>query len=142
MTASERWQWIVGLDDRLLKGDVVLPGWCTTIVKEADLAYAHGANLAAILTAVAGVESYLRSEDLLKSKKPLAELIDHAFLPRELKARLHRLRKYRNNWVHVDDPWDDEELLEHPEAHEAELDEMARKAIVLLRETIYSTQGV
>ena len=138
MSAAERWEWIVSLDEKILKGDVVLPGWCSTIVKEADFAYAHRAHLAAILTAVAGIESYLRCEEPFVTRKSLRQLIDDAEIPSSLKVRLHTLRKYRNKWVHVDDPWDDEELMENSEKHDDELAATAKDAIILLRETIYS----
>lgn len=142
MSAAERWEWIVGLDEKILKGCVVLPGWCTTIVKEADFAYAYSAHLPAILTAVAGIESYLRSEEPFRSRKTLSQLIDDAFVPQPLKLKLHALRKYRNKWVHVDDPWDDEELIDNTQKNDEELASMAQEAIILLRETIYSSQGV
>jgi hypothetical protein len=142
MSVTERWEWIQNLDEKLLRGDVTLPGWCSIIVSEADCAYIHGAHLATILTAVAGIETYLRSDELLKSKNNLARLIENAFVPVELKARLHAMRRYRNRWVHVDEPWDDEDLMDRSDVYDAELDRMAREAILLLRETIYSTQGV
>lgn len=142
MSAAERWAWIVKLDEKILKGDVVLPGWCTMIVKEADFAYAHHAHLPTILTAVAGIESYLRSQEPVVARKSLSRLIDNAEISSGLKRRLHALRMFRNRWVHVDDPWDDEELIDNSEMHENELAAMAQEAIVVLRETIYSNQGV
>lgn len=142
MSTTERWEWIVSLDEKIVKGDVILPGWCTTIVKEADFAYAHGAHLAAILTAVAGIESYLRSQEPFVERKSLKRLIEDSLLSIDLKVRLHGLRTYRNMWVHVDDPWDDQDILDNPDKHEGDLTIRAREAIVLLRETIYSSQGV
>ncbi len=142
MSVAERWEWILGLDEKILKGEFLLPAWCTTIVKEADFAYAYRAHLPAILTAVAGIETYLRSEEPLRVRKTLSQLIDDALVPPNIKVRLHTLPKYRNKWVHVDDPWDDEDLLDNPEKHDAELVCMAQEAIILLRETIYSNQGV
>lgn len=142
MTEVERWAYLVALDDELLKGGVILSEWCTFIVREADTAFASGAHLAAILTVVSGVETYLRSEHSKTGRERLVELINSAEIDAGLKADLHALRKYRNKWVHVDSPWEDEELLKHPEAVECELEEMALFAARALRRTIYETQWV
>jgi len=72
MSAVERLAWIVSLDEKILKSDVVLPGWCTTIV-----------------TAVAGIESYLRSQEPVVARKSLKRLIDDADIPIDLKLRTH-----------------------------------------------------
>ena len=70
------------------------------------------------------------------------ELINHAEIDASLKEDLHALRKYRNKWVHVDSPWEDEELLEHPKTVEDELEKMAFFAVRALRRTIYENQWV
>jgi hypothetical protein len=101
-----------------------------------------GAHLASILTAVAGIETYLRSEHSESGKERLVELIDSATIDDSLKGDLHVLRKYRNKWVHVDEPWNDESLLEHPEHTEQELEHMAFFAARALRRTIYENQWV
>jgi len=69
-------------------------------------------------------------------------LIDGASIDAGLKHDLHALRKYRNKWVHVDDPWDDTALLEDPEVTEHELEQMAIFAARALRRTIYENQWV
>lgn len=127
----------MSLDAELLKGGVILSEWCSEIVRQTDIAFVAGANLAAILTAVAGAETYLRAEYAAQKRQLLAHLIDDSTIPRELKEDLHRLRKYRNKWVHVDEPWRDRALLEDPEALLAELDAMAEFACRVLRRTIY-----
>lgn len=142
LTEDERWAHLAALDDELLKGGVILSEWCTVIVRDADMAFTSGAHLAAILTAVSGIETYLRSEHSKTGRERLAELIDNAEIDASLKIDLHALRKYRNKWVHVDRPWEDEELLEHPEAIEDELEEMAFFAVRALRRTIYESQLV
>lgn len=133
---------MVALDDELLKGGVVLSEWCAFIVRDADTAFASGAHLAAILTSVSGIETYLRSEHSKTGRERLVELIDTAEIEASLKADLHALRKYRNRWVHVDRPWEDDALLEHPEAVDDELEEMAFFAVRALRRTIYENQWV
>lgn len=142
MTGDERWAHLVALDDELLKGGVILSEWCAFIVREADTAFASGAHLAAILTAVSGIETYLRSEHSKTGRERLVGLISGAGIDAALKTDLHALRKYRNKWVHVDCPWEEEELLEHPEAVEKELEEMAFFAVRALRRTIYENQWV
>jgi len=142
MTEDERWAHLVSLDDELLKSGVILSEWCTFIVRDADTAFAGGAHLAAILTAVSGIETYLRSEYSETGKERLVELINQTEIDAVLKADLHILRNYRNKWVHVDSPLEDEELLEHPEAVEEELEEMAFFAVRALRRTIYGNQWV
>lgn len=139
MTTEERWDYLVKLDEELLIGGVVLSEWCSMIVREADTAFAHGAHLASILTAVSGIETYLRSE-AGGSRERLVVLIDKASIPEDLKSKLHELRRYRNKWVHVEDPWGDDALLDNPEAFESELEQKARFAARVLRETIFSDQ--
>jgi len=140
--SEDRWEILNALDDELLKGEVILSEWCSCIIREADLAFVSGAHLAAILTAVAGIEAYLRSEYAVTDKEQLVELISNAPIPGDFKNDLHRLRKYRNKWVHVDDPWNDGQLLERPEDTKQELEKMALFAVRSLRRSIYENQWV
>ncbi len=142
MNRDERWSHLVALDDELLKGGIILSEWCCLIVREADTAFANGANLASILTAVSGIETYLRFEHSTTGKERLVYLIDRASIDDNLKNDLHALRKYRNKWVHLDDPWDDASLLERPEETEFELEQMALFAARVLRRTIYENPWV
>lgn len=142
MTPEDRWAHIIALDDELLKGGVILSEWCAFIVREADTAFAGGAHLACVLTSVSGIETYLRSEYATTKRERLTTLIDTASIDSGLKQDLHTLRRYRNKWVHVDDPWDDGELLEKPEETENEFEEMAFFAVRTLRRTIYENQWV
>ena len=142
MSREDRWKLLTQLDEELLRGGVILSEWCSFIVREADTAFCAGAHLASILTAVSGIETYLRSEHSKTGKERLVELINQASIGNALKANLHTLRKYRNKWVHVDDPWDDEDLIQNPENTEQELEEMAFFAARALRRTIYENQWV
>lgn len=137
MNEDDRWEDLVSLDYEFLKGGVVLSEWCSFIVRETDLAFTKGAHLATILTAVSGIETYLRSEYALKEKVTFFELINKSPLDSELKSDLHKLRQYRNKWVHVNEPWDDEHLLKNP--NESELELMAFFAAKVLRRTIYDS---
>ncbi len=142
MTNDERWQYLVALDEAMLKGGAILSEWCCVIVRETDVAFASGANLASILTAVSGIETYLKSEYSATGKERLVELINLASIDDRLKDDLHALRKYRNKWVHIDEPWEDEKLLLRPEDTEFELLQMAFLAARALRRTIYENQWV
>lgn len=142
MTSDNRWDHLIALDEALLKGGVILSEWCSFIVREADTAFTGGAHLASILVAVSGVETYLRSEYSTGKRERLATLIDSSPIDPLLKQDLHTLRKYRNKWVHVDDPWNNSELLEKPEETENELEDMAFFAARALRRTIYENQWI
>ncbi len=140
--AQDPWEYISALDDELLKGGVILSEWCSEIVRQCDLAFVGGAYLGTILTAVSGAETYLRSEYSETKQQRLFALIDNAPIAEDLRADLHRLRRYRNRWVHVEEPWADETLLESPEFVANELEEMARFAVRVLRQTIYENQWI
>ena len=142
MNEKARWEFINGLDEDLLKGGVILSEWCAFIVREADLAFAKGADLASILTAMAGIETYLRSEYAQTKKEHFYELINVAHFDIQLTETLHQLRKYRNKWVHVSEPWDDAELLDKPQLYEQELEELAILASRTLRQVLYENQWV
>ena len=130
------------LDAEFLKGSVILSEWCTFIICQTDTAFARGAHLASILTAVSGIETYLRSEHMVSIKEGFAGLIEQTSLPAELKADLHKLRKYRNKWVHVGEPWDDESVREFHERIEKDLEEMALFTARTLRRTIYTNPWI
>lgn len=142
MNEAERWNFLCTLDEELLRGGVMLSEWCCFIVREADTAFAGGAHLATIITAMAGIETYLRSEYGGDTRDSLHQLIGHSPLDESLKADLQTLRNYRNKWVHVGRPWDDQELAERPEKYERELEEVAFLAVRALRLTIYENPWV
>lgn len=141
MSESDRNSLILDLDDELLKGSVVLSEWCAFVVREADTAFVRGAFLASILTAVSGIETYLRSEYSGTGENSLFKLIDQAPVEDDLKRDLHKLRKYRNKWVHIKNPADDRFILEFLERTEKDLESMAYFAARCLRRTIYENQG-
>ena len=139
---QEKWDFINKLDEDLLKGGVILSEWSVFLIRDADTAFTSGANLAALLTALAGIESHLKFEYGRKKRERLVDLIDKAPIEEDLREDLHRLRIYRNQWVHIDDPVDDKTLLAEPDVHERELEEMAILAINSLRRTIYTEQWI
>jgi hypothetical protein len=138
---EEKTQFLVDLDERLLQGGVIISEWAAFLIRDADIAFVNGANLSSIIASLAAIEAYLRSENMSGSKR-FVELIIGSDLNEDLKQELHVLRKYRNKWVHVAAPWDDAFLLSSPELLEKELDQMARRSIIALRRTMYSSPWV
>jgi hypothetical protein len=109
------------------------------------MSFCAGAHLAAILAAQAAIESHLRYEyfDAQQTKGwGLYHLLKGVTLPSDLKDDLTQLRLFRNKWVHVQDPIQDENLLEKPAYHEAELEEMAKIAIKSMLRVLYMEQWV
>jgi len=142
MNEQERRHRITRMDEELPEGQVFLSGWCTFIVKETDTAFVRGAFLAAILTAVAGIETYLRAEYRANARKGLNDLINDAAIDEDLRQDLHTLRKYRNKWVHVNDPWNDDMLIQPPEELRDELERTAYFAVTTLRRMMYDHQWI
>jgi hypothetical protein len=140
MDEASRESMLIALDEELLKGAVILSDWCTFIIQEADTAFINGANLASILTAVAGIETHLRAENLHLKHERLVTLIDNSGFDEDLKQELHALRRYRNRWVHIDEPWEEDSLLGSAENAQVELERMAIVAAKSLRRTIYQDQ--
>lgn len=145
MTEEEREQYLFGLDEDLLKGSVMPSAWCTQLVLEADTAFINGAHLAAVITAMSGIEAQLRFDHSGPAGNlRLAQLIDKAGLPPDLTREIHDLRRFRNKWVHVSDPWEDEPLGEHrhdPYRLQAEIEPWALRAVTALRRLFYWDQG-
>jgi hypothetical protein len=145
MSSNDKWEYILRLDEELLVRSAIISEWSTFLVRNADIAFCAGANLASILTAQAAMESHLRYERCASPKQRklgFYDLIEQAELPCDLRAALHDFRRFRNKWVHVADPQDDQALLDRPEIAEAELQKFAFLAIRLMRQIIYLDQFV
>lgn len=141
MTKEEKWDYINQLDEELLLGGVILSEWTTFLVRDAEIAFCSGANLSSILACQAAVESHLRFDyfDPTKSKGwSFYSLIEKSEFEIEVKSELHELRKFRNKWVHVNDPTNDQDLLERPDFYENELEEFSKKAIKTMLKVLYS----
>ncbi len=142
MNPEERWDFLAQMDEEMLRGGVMLSEWSTVLVRDADTAFANGAFLSAILAAVAGIETHLRSDSQGAGPRRLVDLIDAADVSATIKEDLHRLRRYRNSWVHVESPWDDEALLAKASDYEQALECMAVLAMRTMRKLIYANQFV
>lgn len=145
ITEEQNWDYINQLDEELLLGGVILSEWTTFLAKDAETAFCSGAYLAAILASQAAIESHLRYDyfNLADTKRwSFYDLIEKANLDSELIKELHHLRKYRNKWVHVNDPSNDNELLERPEYYEAELAYFSKTTIRTMLKILYSNPAV
>lgn len=140
MGEEAKWAFIAALDDELLKSGATMSEWCAFIVRDCDYAFVGGANLATVITATAAIETYLRAEYADGKRIRLVGLIDSAPIERGLREDIHKLRKYRNEWVHVATPEDDVEILQNSNYCEGRLEEWAKLAQRTLRRTIYENQ--
>ena len=141
MTEGQKWDYINRLDEELLLGGVILSEWTTFLAKDAETAFCSGAYLASILASQAAIESHLRYDHFNSTKTKgwsFYDLIEKANLRIELTKELHNLRKYRNKWVHVNDPANDNDLLERPEYYETELADFAKEAIRTMLKVLYN----
>jgi hypothetical protein len=130
--SRDKWDYIVSLEEKYLLGGVTASEWTYFLARDADEAYCAGVNLAAILAAQAAIESHLRYEYAdcdLKSRQGFFALIEQSPLDSELRNDLHKIRKFRNLWVHVNDPENDQELLERQAEHEQDNEAFAKFAI-------------
>ena len=142
MDEEAKWTYLQLLDEELLKGGATMSEWSAFIAKECDYAFVAGANLATIVTAVAAIETYLRAEYADGRRIRLADLVDKSPIAQELRDDIHKLRRYRNNWVHVSSPEDDRLILQSPEINDSELENWAMLAQRTLRRTLYENQWI
>ena len=145
MTSDAKWALILSWDEQYLKGGAMLSEWTASLVRDADIAFCSGAYLSAILSAQAAMECHLRYEYSsfhTRGKLGFYELIEQSPIASGLRMELHRIRCFRNQWVHVNDPHDDDDLLNRPDYFEHQLEQFAVFAIEQLRRIIYLEQCV
>jgi hypothetical protein len=111
------------------------------VIKDADIAFAKGAYLSAIVMGLSAVETHLRLE-AGAGRSNLYDLIVASKLHCGLTNRIHELRKFQNRWIHVNDLWNDEILLENPEIHEEEIEKAAFASVRVVREILYSNPWI
>lgn len=144
-TEEQKWDYILQLDEELLLGGVILSEWTTFLAKDAETAFCSGAYLSSILSSQAAIESHLRYDHFdpaITKSWTFYNLIEQAQLDSQLKEDLHELRKYRNKWVHVNDPFDDEDLLIRPDYFEKEIADFARTTIRTMLKTLYNNSFI
>jgi len=139
---DERWKWVNELDEEMLRGGASASEFCFELMRNADLSYASGAFVACLITAAATIETYLREEAHGDSKRGLYRLIEMSEFDENTKMELHDLRKNRNTWVHVADPWADNDIeYEYSQGH-PELENQCKQALRLMRLVVYSNPWV
>ncbi|NBB78612.1 MAG: hypothetical protein GVY36_04100 [Verrucomicrobia bacterium] len=111
--------------------------WVTKLSYDAIEAFLHHLDIASILTTTATIETLLRLED--PNIRNFRRLIERSKLNEGDKLRLNSLRAYRNQWVHVNKPFDDEHLHTNTKNAEEELSYMAKTGIEVMYTLIYDT---
>lgn len=137
MNKDERRKYLVSLDEELLCGGVVFSEYIAELIRNADISFENGAYWSAIITSVAAIEGYFKSE-LNTNSKRLVDLINESNFSFNDIELLHNLRRYRNQIVHIKDPCDDEIILNSYEEFSLNEECVAKEAIRLLRYVVYS----
>ena len=75
MNKIEREQYFLETHDSLLLGGVCFSEWCTFISKSIYDAFVNGADLATVITSMACIETYFKTENPTCKGKNLADLI-------------------------------------------------------------------
>jgi len=141
MNEEEKWNYIVCLDEELLKGGIIISEYVAELIRNADISYVYGAYWASIITSVAAMEAYLKSETA-DNKKILQDLINESGLSKTDIDLMHNLRRYRNQIVHIKEPWEDEFLLNSYGEFSCNEENIAKEAIRLLRMVVYSNPWI
>lgn len=76
MNRNERGKYFIEQEEKLLIGEAAFSEWCVFISKSVYDAFVNGADLATVITALACIETYFRSEDSHSKTKNLCMLID------------------------------------------------------------------
>lgn len=138
MNKEERENFFIAKEESLLKSGASFSEWCSFMCKSIYAAFINGADLATIITVMACIETYFKTEDISSRKKNLIVLInEYPFLGDEEKVKLHILRKYRNRWVHVD-CIDDSPIFENENFYADEVQRMACLSIEMLLTVLFS----
>lgn len=133
------WDYISRIDDELLKGGLIENEAVLELVRNADIAFVHGAYWAAIATAAAIIEVLLSKE---YDSPSLKTAIDSSDLDEEFKQNLHALRRARNMIMHRITEVEENDLLDEFEAFKCMQEENAKNAIVCMRKILYRNQIV
>jgi 3-keto-L-gulonate-6-phosphate decarboxylase len=138
---QEREAFVSSMWDQYHRGGLTLSEYATFMAENAEAAFLAGADLATLLAACATIETYLRAE-LGAERSSFCDLINESDLPDDLIKALHQIRIFRNRWVHVHDPDDDEALLASPEIVLSEIESHAILSFKSMVRTLCSNQWV
>ena len=78
MNKHERELYFATLEESLLKGGAAFSEWCILIAKSIYISFINEADLATIITSVACIETYFKSESPQDKNKSLLQLINEA----------------------------------------------------------------
>ena len=129
--SAEREKILLNIQDDVLKGGICLQDWTTFQLENAYIAFCAGADLACILMCQAAIESYMRDDEGLKNRS-FYDLIEHCSYDVKTKMNLHKLREYRNKWVHINEQKECNIQIDH-----VELEKMALFAYRLTLEVFH-----
>ena len=135
MNRNERECFWVAQEENHLLGGVAFSEWCTFISKSVYDAFVNGADLATVITSLACIETYFKTENMEDKNKSLAQ-IDESNFSKEDRNNLHLLRKYRNSWVHSD-RIDDKEILLDDTRFISEAEKMAILSVKMLLKVLF-----
>lgn len=111
---KQRENLLIKIQDGVLKGGICVQDWTTFQLENAYIAFCSGADLACILMCQAAIESYMRDDEQL-SDRNFYDLIEHCSYNDDMKLELHKLRKYRNKWIHINEQNDSEFNIDYKE---------------------------
>jgi len=142
LSKQDREQYWLDLEESLLVGGAAYSEWCNFIAKDTYTAFIHGADLSSIVMSLACIETYLKTENPDLRKQPLSLLIDNESLLSDNERQiLHKLRRYRNKWVHMYD-LNDDEILENEASFSHEAEEMSCLAVKMLLTILFIDQFI
>jgi len=128
---NKREKVLLDIQEDVLKGGICVQDWTTFQLENAYISYCAGATLSCIIMCQTAIESYMRDDERLTDRS-FYELIDNCSFNLEMKENLHKLREYRNKWVHINEQVD-EFFIDYKE-----LDEMAQFSYRLALEVFHS----
>ena len=138
MNKEEREKFWIEQEELILLGGACFSEWCTFISKSVYDAFINGADIATVITSIACIETYFKTENFENKNKSIMQLINEAdFLDKEEKESLHKLRTYRNSWVHAK-RLDDSDILADETPFLIEAEEMAILSVKLLLTVLFS----
>jgi hypothetical protein len=101
-TFVEREKYLINVQNEILKGGISVQDWTTFQLENAYISFCSGAYLACIIMCQAAIESYMHDDEGLKDRS-FYDLIEHSSYDKRMKFKLHKLREYRNKWIHINE---------------------------------------
>lgn len=99
---NKREKVLLDIQEDVLKGGICVQDWTTFQLENAFISYCAGATLSCVIMCQTAIESYMRDDEQLNDRS-FYKLIDNSSFDQEMKIKLHKLREYRNKWVHMNE---------------------------------------